>query len=345
MQKEQIVVRMPNWLGDAVMGTPIVEDIKKDNPQAHLTVLCHSGIKSLLEANPHIDDFIAFSRDKKNSPQEKRRIFEALREKKFDAGLLLTRSFSSAWWFFRGGVKNRIGFNDHFRKFLLTHPQTVPENEEYEHQVITYKKLLLPLGINPSQTSPSLHLLPDEIDQAIKALEGFGILTKEHLVIGVNPGAAFGSAKCWLPERFVELNRRLLQTPHVRLLYFGDATGKPLVDDICSHFGPRVVNLAGKTSLRSFMAYLSICNCLVTNDSGPMHVAAALKTPLVAIFGSTNEIKTGPYASGTIIHKHVACSPCYKRKCPIDFRCMKSITVDDVFNAILQTVPHDSRFS
>lgn len=344
MQKEKIVVRMPNWLGDAVMGTPILEDIKRDNPQAHLSVLCHSGIKSLLEANPYIDNFISFSRDKKTDTQEKQRIYQSLKEQAFDAGILLTRSFSSAWWFWQGKVKNRIGFADHLRKLLLTHPQKAPIDEEYVHQVLTYKKLLGPLGIQQSHTEPKLYIRPEEKNQAVQDLEGYGI-TSEHLVIGVNPGAAFGSAKCWLPERFVELNRRLMITPHVRLIYFGDNSGKSLVDDICSHFGPRVVNLAGKTTLRSFMAYLSLCNCLVTNDSGPMHVAAALKTPLVAIFGSTNEIKTGPYASGTIIHKHTACSPCYLRQCPIDFRCMKSITVDDVYNAILQTVPHDSRLA
>lgn len=195
-----------------------------------------------------------------------------------------------------------------------------------------------------STSAPQLYLTPEEIQTAKDHLKSMGV-ESHHLLIGINPGAAFGSAKCWLPERFKELTARLSLHPDVRIVYFGDATTKPLVDDITSRFGNNVLNFAGKTTLRSFTTLLSLCNCLVTNDSGPMHVAAALGTPLVAIFGSTNEVKTGPYGGGTIIHKHTLCSPCYKRVCPIDFRCMTSISVDDVYNAILQTVGHDARLS
>lgn len=337
MQKEKFVIRMPNWLGDAVMGTPILEDIKTNLPQAKLTVLCHGGIKTLLEANPYIDDFIVFSQADKREAAEKRRLFQTLKNEAFDAGILLTRSFSSAWWFVRGQVTCRIGFKDHFRTLLLTHPFDVPENEESEHQVLTYKRLLQPLGISQSTTKPKIYVSDLETKEAQKNLLDHGI-DKSHTIIGINPGAAFGSAKCWLPERFKALTERLLRNPSVRVVYFGDNVSKPLVDGICSHFHNRVINLAGKTNLRSFVSYLSLCNCLVSNDSGPMHVAAALQTPLVAIFGSTNEVKTGPYQWGTVIHKHVACSPCYKRVCPIDFRCMKSISVDDVFDAINNVV-------
>ncbi len=333
---------MPNWLGDAVMGTPVLEDIKRAFPESRLTVLCHNAIKILLEATPFIDEFIVFPANKKRDKQEKERIYAELQKGQFDAGILLTRSFSSAWWFVQGKVKRRIGFKDHFRSLLLTDALTVPENEEYEHQVITYKKLLEPLGIEPSQTKPRIYLQQDEIDEAKSALSALGI-EPHHLLIGVNPGAAFGSAKCWPAERFKELTARLLLHPDVRVVYFGDGVSKPLVDDITRPFDDRVVNMAAKTTLRSFTTLLSLCNCLVTNDSGPMHVAAALSTPLVAIFGSTNEIKTGPYGGGTVLHKHTLCSPCYLRTCPIDFRCMTSISVDDVFSAIFTTVRDDSR--
>ncbi len=333
---------MPNWLGDAVMGTPVLEDIKKAFPDSSLTVLCHSAIKILLEATPYIDEFIVFPSDKKRDSKEKKRIFAELQKRKFDFGILLTRSFSSAWWFYRGKIARLVGFKDHFRSPLLTDGLDIPQNEEYEHQVITYKKLLEPLGIPPSQTSPRLYLRQAEIDEAKKVLANLHILP-HHLLIGINPGAAFGTAKCWPPERFKELTARLLLHPDVRVIFFGDAVSKPLADDITRSFDSRVANVAGKTTLRSFTTLLSLCNCLITNDSGPMHVAAALSTPLVAIFGSTNEIKTGPYGGGTVIHKHTLCSPCYKRVCPIDFRCMKSISVDDVFSAILTTVENDAR--
>lgn len=341
---KKICVRMPNWLGDAVMGTPVLEDIKRAFPDSTLTVLCHSAIKVLLDATPHIDEFIVFPADKKRNSAEKKRIYNELQNGKFDAGILLTRSFSSAWWFYRGQITRRIGFKDHFRSPLLTHALDIPENEEHEHQVITYKRLLEPLGIPQSSTKPALYITEQEQETCKKLLNDLGI-EPHHLLIGMNPGAAFGSAKCWPADRFKELTARLLVHPDVRLIFFGDIVSKPLVDDITKSFDHKVANVAGKTTLRSFTTLLSLCNCLVTNDSGPMHVAAALATPLVAIFGSTNEIKTGPYGCGTIIHKHTLCSPCYKRTCPIDFRCMTSITVDDVYSAILTTVDHDARLS
>lgn len=257
---------------------------------------------------------------------------------------MLTRSLSSAWWFYKGNVKRRIGFKDHFRTPLLTDPLTIPENEEFEHQVLTYKRLLAPLGIALSDTKPKLFLSPETVEAARTVLEEHGI-QKDHFIVGINPGAAFGSAKCWPQERFKELTAMLLQHPDVRIVFFGDSVSKPLVDAISAPFTERVVNLAGKTSLKAFTALLSLANVLVTNDSGPMHVAAALKTPLVALFGSTNAVKTGPYLNGTVIHKHTLCSPCYKRTCPIDFRCMTSITASEVYSAIQATVHHDPRIS
>lgn len=341
---QKICVRMPNWLGDAVMGTPVLEDIKHAFPQSSLTVLCHGAIKLLLDASPHIDNFIVFPADKKRESAEKNRIYSELQKGQFDTGILLTRSFSSAWWFWKGNIKRRIGFKDHLRSLLLTDALTVPPNEEYEHAVFTYKKLLAPLGIGLSASKPKLYFRPEELEAAKKTLESYNI-HPHNLLIGINPGAAFGSAKCWPKERFKELTARLLMHPEVRVIYFGDGVSKPLVDEITNPFGDKVANVAGKTSLRSFTSLLSLCNCLITNDSGPMHVAAALETPLVAIFGLTNEIKTGPYGGGTIIHKHTLCSPCYKRKCPIDFRCMTSITTEDVFSSLLTTVKHDARLA
>lgn len=333
---------MPNWLGDAVMGTPILEDIKRALPNCELTVLCHNAIKVLLEETPFVDNFITFSNDKKRNREEKKRIYNELKSKQFDAGILLTRSFSSAWWFFRGNIARRIGFKDHYRTPLLTDPYDIPANEETEHQVITYKRLLASLDIPLSTTTPRLYISANELAASRNTLQEHGI-EPHHLLIGINPGAAFGSAKCWPKERFKELTARLIMHPDVRVIYFGDNATKSLVDEITKPFSHQVANFAGKTTLRSFTALLSLCNCLVTNDSGPMHVASALSTPLVALFGSTNAIKTGPYNGGTVIYKQTLCSPCYKRSCPIDFRCMTSITVDDVFSAITTTVKHDAR--
>ncbi len=158
----------------------------------------------------------------------------------------------------------------------------------------------------------------------------------EHTIIGINPGAAYGSAKCWLPDRYVEVSKRLLEDPKVRILYFGDFAGASLVRSICDQLPDRVINFAGRTSLRELLALLLHCRVFLTNDSGPMHVASALGVPLVALFGSTSDVRTGPYQNGIVIHKHVECSPCYQRECPIDFRCMNRIETDEVYDAILK---------
>lgn len=336
-QNLRIIIRSPNWLGDAVMATPIFEDVRTKWPQAHITVLCHEPIAALLKSNPFIDEFAIFSRKNDCKKKEEKRIIAELKEHAYDIAILLTGSFSSAWMFWRGHIPLRIGYSTHFRRFLLTHPIQVPKNYEKTHLVYTYKALLEPLGISKSQTVPTLFLLDQEKENAKKLLEDHGIFP-EHTLIGINPGAAFGSAKCWPADKFLSLTEKLLEDLKIRIIYFGDATSKPIVDEICAKLPQRAINLAGKTNLRELIALIDQCDCFITNDSGPMHVAAALKIPLVAIFGSTNEIKTGPYGSGSVIHKHVPCSPCYLRVCPIDFRCMNSIEVSEVFEQVIKQI-------
>ena len=328
-----ILIRMPNWLGDAVMATPLLEDIKACNPSSELTVICQPAIEKLLENNPHIDHLISFPKNIQG--QAKSQLINALKEKKFDTAILATRSFSSAYMFWKAKIPIRIGYRDHFRSLLLYPGISLPRDEEHEHQVITYKRLLQPLGIGFTISRPKLVVTQDELDQAWKILNQAGI-AKENLIVGINPGAAYGSAKCWIPERFSEVVQKLLEQG-IKVVLFGDNSTKPLVDQIHSSFATNknVLNLAGSTDLRTFMALISQLSCFLTNDSGPMHIAAALDIPQVAIFGSTNEVKTGPYSSKAIVvHKHVACSPCYLRTCPIDLRCMKEISSLEVFRHI-----------
>ncbi|MBS0654575.1 MAG: lipopolysaccharide heptosyltransferase II [Verrucomicrobia bacterium] len=336
MDTNKIIIRMPNWLGDAVMATAALEDVKSHFSSSQVTVLCHEAIASLLQANPSIDHYLVFDKNKKES--EKKRIYQALQEERFDLGILLTNSFSSAWWFYKGGVKSRVGYNSHFRRPLLTSAVPIRKNHEKEHQVIAYKHLLSPLGIPLSTTAPHLYVRTEEEAQAKKLLASLQI-SSSHILIGINPLAAYGDAKCWPLDRFRALSEKLLQNPQVRIIYIGDPSGRESIEKNLLGLGPRVVSLAGKTSLRELLALMNQCTCFVTNDSGPMHIASALHIPLVALFGSTNEIKTGPYEKAIVIHKHVACSPCYQRHCPIDFRCMKTIAAEEVFQAIKTEIP------
>lgn len=218
------------------------------------------------------------------------------------------------------------------RSWLLTRALSFPENRKTQHLVNTYKELLVPLGIPISETPPRLSVAEEEAARAKMLLKEFQV-HEDDILIGVNPCAAYGSAKCWLPERFSALAKKLIESDErIKVLFFGSGDSVPLVNEICHDLPPGAVNFAGVTSLKELVSITSLCQLFITNDSGPMHIADALGVPLVAIFGSTDPVATGPYNTGEVLQRKVACSPCFKRTCPIDFRCMKKITVDDVYN-------------
>ncbi len=305
----KVVIRMPNWLGDFVMATPILEEAQLKWPEAEITALCADPLLPLMKGSPIKGVALSQKLDR------------------HDIGILLTNSFSSAWHFFKNRVKRRIGYANEGRSFLLSNAIPFPKERGKEHLVDTYKRLL-EVPFSPSK--PRLYITDQERIEARELMRRHGI-PDGATVIGVNPAAAYGPAKCWLPERFREVTKRF---DDCYFLYFGDQQGMELVNSICEGLPANVINLAGKTGLRMFLALIEVCDIFLTNDSGPMHLAAALKTPLLALFGSTNEVATGPYHHGKIIHKHVECSPCYKRVCPIDFRCMTRITIDEVEKAL-----------
>ena len=335
LKPKKIIVRMPNWIGDLVMATPVLTDLRKGFPNAHITALCRTPLSELLREDPDLNEVLSFTKTSAFSRRsEKRDIIEKLRRGKYDLGILLTHWFSSAWWFWQGRVNRRLGSGCNGSGFLLTDRVPLPKNIQTQHLVLTYKMLLQPLGIPLSETLPRLHFTHKEIDEASTLLKQLGV-SSDQLLVGINPGATYGSAKCWIPERFREVTKRLLKDPSISVVYFGDPLTLPLVKKICADLPPRVINLSGQTSIRQLGCLIKLCDVLLTNDSGPMHMGVALGTPILALFGSTNEIVTGPYQTGKVIHKHVECSPCYKRVCPIDFRCMKQIGEDEVFNEII----------
>jgi heptosyltransferase-2 len=334
---KNIIIRMPNWLGDLVMATPVIADVRHKWPDATITAMCQSNVAPLLKNNPHLDEIYSFRKPSGWIHRiHHREIVDELKKGEYDLGILLTNSFSSALWFWRGKVRNRLGYAANLRQSLLNKAVRFPHALESQHLIRTYKMLLSPLGIPVSETEPQLYLSQEEIKTAHELLRLLGVHPEKQTIVGINPGAAYGSAKCWLPDRFKEVTRRLVANPNTVVIYFGDQAGTPLVNDICQDMPERVINLAGKTNLRELMALIKTCSVFLTNDSGPMHIAAALKTPLVALFGSTSDTKTGPsYGISHVIHKHVECSPCYKRVCPIDFKCMKRIGVDEVYQELL----------
>ena len=339
---KNIIVRMPNWLGDFIMAIPILTDLRHHWPETKITAMCQGLLGTIIQEDKNIDSFLPFKKSKglngllnKKTNQE---TLSFLKEKKFDLGILLTNSFSSAYLFWKGNVQHRIGYATHGRSLLLNYPIPFSTKRENQHLVITYKNLLEPLGIPLSNTAPHLYLTKEELNWGQEKLASYGIAPSD-LLIGINPGAAYGSAKCWPPERFQDLSNRLLKEQKRKILFFGDGTGASLIQHICANLPKeRVINLSGQTTLRELMVLIQKCDLFLTNDSGPMHVASALGVPLIALFGSTSDRTTGPYGGGKIIHKRVPCSPCYRRECPIDFRCMKKIEVQEVYDEIEKTL-------
>ncbi|MDN3508805.1 MAG: lipopolysaccharide heptosyltransferase II [Candidatus Neptunochlamydia sp.] len=338
LNPQSIIVRMPNWLGDLVMATPILIDLRNAFPKAEITAMCQENVAPLLEHDPVVDELFRFKRSKGMIRRiHERNVVAHLKQGRYDLGILLTNSFSSAWRFWKGNVKNTIGYRGDRRNFLLSHPILFPEKRKEQHLVLTYKELLAPLGIPVSETFPCLIVSEEEIKNGWEIVKRFDIPPDAKL-IGINPGAAFGTAKCWFPERFREVAKNLVEAdPRHVVLFFGDGSHKQLIGNICVDLPKRVINLAAKTTLREFLALIKICSVLLTNDSGPMHIADGLDVLLVALFSSTSLVATGPYRqSKNVIQKKVPCSPCFKRICPIDFPCMKKIGVEEVTEAVLK---------
>lgn len=326
---ESIIVRMPNWVGDVVMATPILTDLRHAFPKASITAMCRYPICELLSVDDSIDELFCFQKPKNqfSKRDERRDIIAKIQAGKFDVGILLPNSFSSAWLFWQGNVKRRIGYSFFPRNLLLT--DKVPCPKKKMHQVDLYKELLHPLGLTHSKTAPRLFVTEKEVAISKELLYQRGYKYGAKL-IGINPGAAYGSAKCWPLDRFRSLAMDLLKDD-VYVVFFGDASQMDLVKKICQDLPDRVINLAGITNIRELICLIRDCSVFVTNDSGPMHIAAAFGTPLIALFGSTDETVTGPYGRNPfVIHKHVSCSPCLKRTCPIDMRCMTQISVAEV---------------
>jgi heptosyltransferase-2 len=328
MSLRRVLIRMPNWIGDAVMASALLQELIESN-QYEISLCGKPHIMDLFKHHPSIEECISL----------KGKYWDAqLNSEKYTDSLLLPGSFSSAALFFLRGIPNRTGFSGEGRDFMLTHGMEKPHNLEQLHLVKVYKKLLVSLDVDTQGLPPKIHVSEEEQEAAYQLLSQHGYQKGDPL-IGINPGAAYGDAKCWPPESFRGLVQKLCQQePPAFILVFGTKSMQSMTKTITDSMPENVLDLAGKTSLRELMAMIFILTGMVSNDSGPMHIAAALNTPLVALFGSTNPQRTRPYESGRVLYKNVHCSPCYKKTCPIDFRCMKQITPEEVCNAIKEEI-------
>ena len=364
-EPRRILVRGVNWLGDAVMTTPALLRLREKFPAAHITLLTHSKLTGLWKQHPAINETIDFK-----AKQGVFAIAKKLRAGKFDLALVLPNSPRSALEVFLAGIPQRIGYARPWRNFFLTQPvaprtgvvkmrkRPVAEirrlaagekigdweleiGNSKAHHIHEYLNLVAALGANPEPLAPQLAVTPEEI-KFVNSEFNLNGRSYSGPFFGLNPGAEYGPAKRWPAERFITAAIEIQRRTGCTWIIFGGRADKVLADTIARGIDSNVCSVAGKTSLRELMALLKICRVLLTNDTGPMHVAAALGTPVVVPFGSTSPELTGPGLPGDVrnylIKSDAPCSPCFLRDCPIDFRCMNGISVKRVVEAVLQTV-------
>jgi len=333
----KILIRSTNWIGDAIMTTPAVRTIRRNYPDADITLLALPWVADVFAACPHIDHLFIY--DKKGRHQGlkgKLRLAADLRAHRFDMTILLQNAFEAALITTLARIPARAGYTTDGRGLLLTHGVRKHPDIGKKHQVHYYQEMLEGLGMQPGPDPLELFLEPDAVQEADKLLQQ-AMQGRAVSVIGLNPGAAYGPAKRWPAAKYGSLAAKLAAATDGLILVFGTEADQQAAAEISAAAGGRVLDLTGKTSLDLALACIDRCHVFVTNDSGLMHVAAALNTPLVAIFGSTDHIATGPYSEqATIIRNHLDCSPCMKTHCPKEhFQCMEQITVAEVAEAAL----------
>ena len=339
---KKIMVRAPNWIGDAVMSLPAIEALHARFPNSEIVLISKPWVSEIYWNHPALSRQIVYDAEGEHrGARGLWKLVRKLRSERFDAAILFQNAFHAAWMAWCAGIPLRIGYARDGRSGLLSEAVEVPLPAAYGHQVYYYLQLLFRSGLieKPEMVQEiHLELTGSERRWAVKQLQGVG-LGGQRFLLGICPGASFGAAKRWLRERYANLADRLIDALGADVLIFGSRAERPLAEAVARAMEHTPVLVAGKTTLRQFMALLANCHLVITNDSGPMHLAAAQGSPLLAIFGSTNERATGPVGLRTRIVKHpVECSPCGFRQCPIDFRCMTRISVDDVYRAALESV-------
>ena len=314
----RILIRSSNWLGDAVMSVPAVRAIKKGRPDAHVTILAPKKIAPMWKLIPEVDKILSLPN---------KSLFSAVRligrQEPFDAAILLPNSLRVALEVWR--VPRKVGYHGHTRAWLLNQIVREPRRPgPPEHHATRFLRIADDCGADVDLTR--------DVSSALTQTSNI----KRQTFVGLCPGAEYGPAKRWLPERFAEAAAAISAQTKTKWILFGTKKDKAIGETIATALGDNCSNRIGQTTLEQLIEELRGCRALLSNDTGTMHLAALLGMPVVAIFGSTEPALTAPLGNGhVVLRHHVECSPCFLRQCPIDFRCMKEIAVPEVVNAVM----------
>lgn len=332
-------MRATNWVGDAVMSLPALRALQQRYPNAEIAILAKPWVADLYRREPVARRVIPYTA---KTLGEKWSAGRALAREGFDCAVLLQNAFEAAAVAFAAGIPERIGYARDGRGFLLTRAVAVPRPGEIpRHERFYYLEMLRRAGIVDQMPACDRIRLEGSDEARASGLQRFKELGLGDTVIGVSPGAAFGTAKRWMPESFADAAVTVARSLGASVALFGSASERELCASIEAAIasGVPVRNLAGQTTLAEFMDMAAACRVFLTNDSGGMHIASALGVPTVAVFGSTDETTTGPTGDlARVVRENVECAPCLKRECPIDHRCMTRVAPERVAHAALELV-------
>lgn len=381
--KDSVLVRGVNWIGDAVMTMPALRALRKVYPESHISLLVKPSVAPIFENDPNIDRIILYE-DHFNGVIGKFRLAQRLRKMCFSKAVLFQNAFDAALITFLAGIPERIGYDRDGRGSLLTKQVLFNDDDRKLHHIDYYLNIIFQLRTPNNElrtmNSDSNPPLPPfikggmggfvpwiylSLDERVSARDKLSQLRRP--ILGINPGATYGSAKRWFPERFAEVANWFVKDTGGSVVLFGGHSEVAIAEEICKYSNKlrvtsyereskeyseqnsslvtrhSLLNLAGKTNLRELIALTSECDVFVSNDSGPMHIAYAVKTPLVAIFGSTSPELTGPVGNGNMVIKSdIECSPCFERACKNrnnNMGCMYNVTSEDVFFAVNKILP------
>lgn len=355
-------MRSVNWLGDAVMSTSALQRLREVRPNAIITILSPEKLAGLWKDQPFVDDVMIFTAEE--TPLQ---IGRRLRWGNFDSGLIFPNSPRSALEMWFGRIPHRIGYARPWRSLFLT--KNIPPRQEeirmHKRSVAEVKRLItsgngrqrFPMSAHHIHhylhlvaegfggvrlpVRPRIFVTPSQVD-SIRSR--FRITAGSSQILGLNPGAEYGASKRWPKEFFIAAGTELYKKLRCTLLIFGGKGDIPLCSEIVSGIAQsapeaELINLAGETTLSELAAAMSLCRVVITNDTGPMHLASATGARVVVPFGSTSADLTGPGlcndSSASPISADVNCSPCFLRECPVDFRCMRGIHVSRVVDSTL----------
>jgi heptosyltransferase-2 len=336
----RLLVRLPNWLGDIVMALPALGRLRAGHP-GHLAVAVPAALAPLAGAIGGIDQVIPLRAGGRIRGPEADADVARLRDGAFDRAILLTNSFSTAWLLRRAGIGARAGYAGQWRRLLLTEPVGASAARRADpatsrHHSHYYTRLVGALGFTAAARPARVLVTQATRARAQARLAALAGGQATPLIV-VAPGAAYGHAKQYPPDRVAEVVARVVASRPVRVALVGaggDREGAAAVESALtgrvSHAADTLVNLAGQTDLAELMGLIALARVVIANDSGAMHVASALGTPVVVPFGPTDEHATAPLGPHTLMTAAVFCRPCHLRECPIDHRCMRRIAADEM---------------